>query len=221
MTWVAGLAGVAVLAFGTWVVVDQGDPPLPPAPIEDPSTTPSVDLEPTPSDEAAPSRTCSATELAGSHDHEMAIGLPEAVAETRIEIIEAAVECDYRALGALAIAAEDFFSYSFGDQAGDPGAFWRDRERDAKRLGEETSEYMRYLVQTLQLPYCEERGPDGKHYFVWPRVHCNDRTAEDWSDLEGLYPPAHIEQMRTGDSFLGFRVGILDDGDWVYFIAGD
>ena len=83
------------------------------------------------------------------------------------------------------------------------------------------SEYLRFLVQTLELPYCEEKSPDGQTYFVWPRVHCRARTAADWEDIRGLYPDELIDQMRTGDSFLGFRIGILEDGDWVYFIAGD
>lgn len=80
----------------------------------------------------------------------MAAGLPQAVADTRMAIIEAAIDCDYRELEELALD-----------------------------------------------------------------------TPADWEDIRGLYPDELIDQMRTGDSFLGFRVGILEDGDWVYFIAGD
>jgi hypothetical protein len=220
MKLLAGLVvTILVLAAGAYAVIEMNDiddpateqPPMTPAP-ETSTLTPT----PTPS----PSASCSATALAGSHDHEMAAGLPEAVAEIRIRVIESAIACDYETLEAIALAEGEGFSFSFGGDES-PARFWRQREREARRFDEPTSEYMRYLVSILELPYCKESGPDDKVYYVWPRVHCSARTASDWDDLEGLYTDEQIEMMRTGDSYLGFRVGILEDGDWVYFIAGD
>lgn len=221
MKWLVGLlVALAVLVAGALVVIsmNQGDPPLPPA---RPSASPAPTPTPTPTTVGEnPFLECSATPLAGSHDHETAAGLPQDVADTRMAIIEAAIECDYRRLQELALEGRDGFGYSFGVD-GPPATFWREREREAREQRAAASEYMRFLVQTLELPYCEEEGPDGETYFVWPRVHCRARTDADWEDIRGLYPDEMIEQMRTGDVFYGFRVGILADGDWVYFIAGD
>jgi hypothetical protein len=135
-------------------------------------------------------------------------------------ILASAVDCDYGFLEELALEGDPGFSYSYGVD-GTPARFWQARETEAANKEKPTSEYMRYLVSVLRLPHCKETGPDGKVYFVWPRVHCSARTAKDWDDLKGLYTDEQIDQMRTGDIYYGFRVGILEDGDWVYFIAGD
>lgn len=222
MKWIAGLlAALTMLAVGAYVVVDMNRPEGTDSPRSQPSPEGSPTLTPTPSTTGGVAfLECSATPLAGSHDHEMAAGLPPAVADTRMAVIEAAVDCDYRRLEELAIGGRPAFGYSFGLD-GSPATFWRAREREAREMRAAESEYLRFLVQTLQLPYCDEEGPDGERYFVWPRVHCRSRSASDWEDIRGLYPDEMIDQMRTGDTFYGFRVGILEDGDWVYFIAGD
>ena len=210
---------IVVLAAGAYAVIEMNDIDDPMT--EQPQVTPAPETPtPTPTSAPSPSATCSGTALAGTHDHEMAAGLPEAVAETRIRVIDAAVACDYEVLEEIALAEGEGFSFSFGGDES-PARFWRQREREARRFGEPTSEYMRYLVSILELPYCQEDGPDGEAYYVWPRVHCSARTASDWDDLEGLYTDEQIDMMRTGNSYLGFRVGVLEDGDWVYFIAGD
>src|SRR5687768_7485453 len=98
------LAVLAILVAGALVVIsmNQGDPPLPPAaPSPIPETTPSPSRTATVGNN--PFLECSATPLSGSHDHEMAAGLPEAVADTRMAIIEAATDCDYRRLEELAL----------------------------------------------------------------------------------------------------------------------
>lgn len=58
-------------------------------------------------------------------------------------------------------------------------------------------------------------------YYVWPRVHCSTRTSSDWDQVRDLYTDEEIEQMRDADAYYGFRVGIVENGDWIYFIAGD
>jgi hypothetical protein len=147
-------------------------------------------------------------------------GLPPEVRDTWGAILDAASACDYEKLETLALAGQSGFSYSYGVD-GSPAKFWAAREKEAANKDKPTSEYMRYLVSVIQLPYCEEDGPDGKHYFVWPRAHCSARTHADWQQLKGLYTQDQIDQMELGDLYVGFRVGILENGDWVYFIAGD
>lgn len=213
-------AAVLILGIGAFALVSLDEDP---APGPGPATTDGTDQpqpETTVSASESPSgeRTCSASGMQVSETDSSA--LPDPVAATRAAIIELAIDCQYEGLEGLALEGDPIFSYSFGDD-GSPARFWQQRERDARRNDAPTSEYMRYLVSILQLPHCVETPPDGKTYYVWPRVHCSDRTAEDWNDLEGLYPAEEIEQMRDGDIYYGFRVGILENGDWVYFIAGD
>jgi hypothetical protein len=219
MKWIAGLVVViVVLTVGAYAVVEMNRPEEPAAPLPSEITT-----TPTPSSVAesqSPNLKCSASPLAAAHDDDMAGELPEAVAETRMAVIDAAITCDYRRLQQLALGGREGFSYSFGVEES-PADFWRARERDARQQRAASSEYLRFLVQTLELPYCEEESPGGELFFIWPRVHCGARTPADWEHIRGLYPDELIDEMRTNDIFYGFRIGIVEDGDWVYFIAGD
>lgn len=218
---VIAVAAVSIIGVGAYAVtqLDGGPERISVVgPSEAPAASPSTEPSSTPSEEGP---RCSSSDLPGDNIALRTDGLPEEVQQTWFSIVQAAFACDYERLEALALQGREGFSYSFGIVDGTPSAFWSDRERHARRTGEKTDEYIRYLVETLALPYCEEDGPDGEHYFVWPRVHCSARTHADWKDLKGLYTPKQIDQMRTGDLYYGFRVGILEDGDWVYFIAGD
>ncbi|MDQ3963090.1 MAG: hypothetical protein M3277_04140 [Actinomycetota bacterium] len=215
------LIGILVGGITVYALVDREDTPAAEVPV--PSVAVETPLPETPTPTAA-ARACSATGLTVDASAN-AEGLPGPVAARRTEILEAAAACDYEELERLALEGGPF-GYSFGVEKS-PASFWRARERDARRLDRETSEYLRYLVEILHLPYCKERQDDGTGteteavYYVWPRVHCSARSVEDWDDLEGLYTDEQIEEMRKANIYFGFRVGILEDGDWVYFIAGD
>ena len=225
------LVGLVIGGVTVYVLSDTNeDSPLPPTTVTlSPTLSEPVDSTPSPSDDdASNENSCSAagldTILTTSEDPNE--GLPPPVAAMRSAILNAALDCDYEELERLALEGREFFSYSFGVEKS-PASFWRAREREARRSGQETSEYMRYLIEILQRPYCTERNDDGTGtdtkvtYYIWPRVHCSNRTAEDWNDLKGVYTNDQIQQMRAADLYYGFRVGILEDGDWVYFIAGD
>lgn len=223
MKLLAGLVvTIIVLAAGAYAVIETNEVDDLAPTVSSPTATPTTEPTPTP----VPSENDIVRGYCSAGDSQVAAydwpehGVPAAVEKMRSQIIVAAIACDYETLEEIALAEGEGFSFSYGGDES-PGRFWRQREREARRFGEPTSEYMRYLVSILDLPYCKESGPDGEVYYVWPRVHCSARTASDWDDLEGLYTDEQIEMMRTGDSYLGFRVGILEDGDWVYFIAGD
>lgn len=214
------IAVLAAAAGGAYLYISNDEEPVPvvtPPPTETASSTPTPEPSPTPSGSAA---VCSATDVTIASDAvENVANLPPAVFATWTSIVDLALNCDYEALEDLALQGTGF-SYSFGDD-GSPASFWRAREREARTRAEPTSEYMRYLVEVLQLPECRERSAEGETYVIWPRVHCSARADADWDDLEGLYTDDEIEQMRAGDIYYGFRVGILKNGDWAYFIAGD
>lgn len=154
---------------------------------------------------------CSAQEL--SADLEDQEGLPEPVVRTRTAIAEAAVDCDYTQLAAL--AGEDF-SYSFGAD-GDPVGHWRRGEASG-------AEPLRYLVELLRRPYGTVRPPEGSQY-VWPSAFAYDDWAdvpeEDREALKPLYDEEDFANYAQFGGYTGYRVGIDGGGDWLFFIAGD
>jgi hypothetical protein len=208
---------VSVLGVGAYVVVNMNDQPKPIG---------SATQAPSPRETATDSIECSAPRASGSGKVDLR-QLPDPVKQMRESIIEAATFCDYDELERLALIGKPYFSYTFGEDTGAPADFWRAREREALNGSPRAPRYMAYLVEMLDLPFCKEiqqggtGGAGDMVIYEWPRAHCSARTHADWQQLKGLYTQEQIDQMEMGDLYVGFRVGILEDGDWVYFIAGD
>ena len=149
---------------------------------------------------------CSAAGLSADLPADSA--LPARVADMRQEIADAAVECDFDALQALALQGETGFTYSYGGETS-AADFWAGAE-------EREEDVMRILVESLR--------QDGHEYqgnWVWPTAYTDSPTDADWEALEGLYPQDQLDSMRRSGSFLGYRVGITPAGDWIFFVAGD
>ncbi len=140
----------------------------------------------------------------GSPDEE----LPGPVAETRREIMEAAAAGDVQRLVELALAGRDSFSYSFGG-SNPPSP---DELREAWVT-------LPPLVEVLQLPHGTLESEE--IIYVWPSAAAGNPTEEDWAALSGLYSEEEIAQMRQFGGYIGFRVGITEDGDWIFAVAGD
>ena len=141
-------------------------------------------------------------------------GLPEAVAKKRAEIWTAARSADYSKVASL--VAPDGFEYTFGGPVeGGPAAYWQRLDQTTKDRPLPT------LVAILQLPYT--RDPQSGIY-VWP--HAFTRKASTMSPTEkaeltkalGMQAVKAYEQL---DSYLGYRAGIDEEGDWVFYVAGD
>ena len=139
-----------------------------------------------------------------------ASGLPAAVEETRLALLEAAQAGDYEALGDLAAPG---FRYTFGGPVeGGPVAYWQELERSGQGSPAET------LAKILELPYILSRG-----YYDWPWAY----TVADVADLSAherslLVPLGGVEQLFVeGTGYLGWRTGIAPDGSWTFFVAGD
>lgn len=157
------------------------------------------------------SRVCSA---AGS-DASLAAqdGLPDPVAQTRADIARAAAACDYEALARLGGAG---LTYSFGDE-GDAAGFWRRQEAAG-------AEPLRHLVELLARPHATVAPPDGTQY-VWPSAFAYDSwdaVPDDERDaLRPLYDDTDFADFAQFGGYNGHRVGIGEDGDWLFFVAGD
>lgn len=182
-----------------------------------PVGTPSQEASPTP----MPTPTgpeCSATGMSANLEQQ---DLPAVIAELRTQIAERAVECDYSGLEYLALRGDEPFTHSFGEGGSrstriSPAAYWM----RAERRGEDP---LRKMVQILDTNFCIEEVSDGSSYYFWPSVMCSDATDEDWRALErsGIYTDEELRQFEEFGSYIGYRVGIRSDGDWMVFVAGD
>jgi hypothetical protein len=138
--------------------------------------------------------------------------LPAAVADKRDAIVAAAHALDYDRLATLLDPAE--FSYSFGE-SGDPVGYWRrlEREGHVPIIGD-------YLPVILSAPSAK-RGD----IYVWPSVYGKPPsrwTAEERRWLRNnLYTEAEIRAFERLGDYLGWRVGIREDGTWLFFVSGD
>jgi hypothetical protein len=68
--------------------------------------------------------------------------------------------------------------------------------------------------------------PAGKQddIYVWPAAFAKQPsqwTAEDLEDLRILYSEEDIRSFEQAGGYLGYRVGIREDGTWLFFVAGD
>lgn len=218
----AGVVGAGLVAAATLTGDDSPSPAGTPAPSESPTPTAS----PTPSPGSPQSGDCSAVALQDqeiTYPQDPQPKLPPAVGEMRERIVDAALRCDYDALNALAVDGRDVFSYSFGDPDQEPGEYWRMIEEAEPRFREPV---LSLLVQTLDLSYCTQRfedldGEGMVTQYEWPSAHCDAPTGEQWAELEGLYTDEEIQSMKDFGGFIGWRIGILEDGDWISYIAGD
>lgn len=214
---VTGLAAAAVIAFGAIAAGalfgGEGLRPQPPAGPASPQ--PSLEATPTSTPTGPPEASCSAT---GMSPEPSAQDLPTAVARLRDLIVEAAVRCDYEELARLGTAGEGF-SHSFG-ASDDPAGYWEKVEEDP----ESKEEPMAMLVRTLDVSHCvEEATSAGVTLYAWPAAQCTNSTDEDYDSLiaSGLYTEKEVRLFRKGGGFLGWRIGITEDGDWLFFVAGD
>ncbi len=139
-------------------------------------------------------------------------GLPTAVATTRENIAKATDSQDYKTLAALTDPKE--FRYSFGKQT--PGGFASSMETIDKQYGKNTFLLIKKL---LSLPY-DKQGD----IYVWPAVFTKSSdkwTQEDIDMMKQIASDQEIEGYRQFGAYIGYRVGIREDGKWIYYLAGD
>jgi len=139
-------------------------------------------------------------------------GLPVAIAEMREAVFAAAVTCDWPTLASL-LGSE--FSYTFGIDT-DPIAYWQEREAAGEPV-------LYYLAELLNRPFGIQAAGD-QTYYAWPSAFVTEWSAVSSADREALRPLYDDDDFAGFAEFggyFGYRIGILDDGTWVYFIAGD
>lgn len=176
---------------------------------------------------------CSAAEL--SPEPTPQPELPEAVAELRAQLIEAAVACDYEALAAIAVDAEHFNeSFFIAPPDGTEGDARRAEFQEEAATAELLTHWrraeaaghgpLRFLVELLNRPHAVNEDAEPS-LFVWPSAfpyeRWDDVPTEDREALRPLYDDDAFEDFAAFGSYQGYRVGITADGEWSFFVAGD
>lgn len=164
-----------------------GDP-IPSIATTDPVTTPG----PTGS-----TASCSAAGLELGDDR--AGGVPEPVASTRMQIIEAALACNFERLEALAMAPDGAFQYSRTEESAGPAAqpaqFWRAREAEGDPI-------LASLVEILRTD------PDVKQV--------TDPEGPGSGSEDAYY---NFPGPGSPDDLLGYSTSITSTGDWIFFLG--
>lgn len=138
--------------------------------------------------------------------------LPAPVAQTRSDLFEAALDCDFETLGSIAARNEDGFGFSFDDEE-DPVAAWREadgRERTLDRLA-------RLLTAPVVVKH------EGGVTYAWPSVYTDAPTDEDYEALieTGAYTRREATAFQADGSYVGYRISIKADGTWNFYTVGD
>ena len=140
--------------------------------------------------------------------------LPAAVVAEREAIFTAARACDWEALRSLLGAG---FSYSFGIDT-DAIAYWQELEASG-------DDPMYYLAELLNRPFGVLEYDTDVTYFVWPSAFnqngWQDVPEADVEALRPLYADEDFAGFAAFGGYIGYRVGILEDGTWVFFLEGD
>lgn len=157
---------------------------------------------------------CSAT---GVPQPELAPDLPPAVAATARAIVDAASDCSFdRLAGIAATDGTPKLITSFGGGGVENLARWE----------EEGDGEMDTLVRLFGTSHTVTES-DGPEIYVWPAAFAYD----SWEDIPrehlvelidlGVYTEGEIDEMARFDSYAGWRIGIDENGEWLFFIAGD
>jgi len=180
---------------------------------------------------------CSATAMEIPADYPPSYAdLPDAVDRTRGMLMDAALGCDFRTLTAM---AQDIIDTDFDD-----AIFWGEARRvDWLIQYDKEADSLRSLALALTtVPtavFLEEEYDAATEtmvpiaYYSWPPVH---EPLGDGIGLEDVWDTGTLERVAAlnGQSvanlvassnefgaYLGFRVGIAEDGRWIFALAGD
>jgi hypothetical protein len=152
------------------------------------------------------------TTVAYSDDGSDPRDLTEPVKDKVTRIAEAAVGCN--ASGLAALAADDITT-TFGPGSGrEDIASWQPDDERFGIIGELFN--MTHQVTEMQ---------DGSRLYVWPAAFAYD----SWDDIPDaamdellrLYTQEELDQISLLGSYGGWRVGITESGEWIFFVAGD
>lgn len=159
--------------------------------------------------DTAPAASCSAQ---GAPIPEPAPGLPDAVADIRDDIASAASNCDLATLEAI---GGDRLRTSFGGGGVENLRLWE----------EEGNGQLDTLVHILAMSHGVVEFDDGDTIYVWPAAFSHDSwddiSDDELAELNAIYTAQELDQLAGFGSYAGWRIGIDQEGNWLFFVAGD
>ncbi|MGH8946618.1 MAG: hypothetical protein ACRDVL_10765 [Acidimicrobiia bacterium] len=139
-------------------------------------------------------------------------GLPLDVSAKAHAIVRFSAMCDFD--GLAGIAAPDFVT-SFGGGGVENLQRWEEEGRG--ELGT--------LLKLLGTSHGVIEGEHDPKIYVWPAALVYERwediPEEQLEELLAVYTEEELEQIAEYGSYAGWRIGIDEQGNWLYFIAGD
>jgi len=136
-------------------------------------------------------------------------GLPAPVAFIRTEIVEAATQCDYEALVELTAPG---FVHTLGGGTS-PVRTWVQAEQNREDV-------LAQIVAVLDTPYTTSLDDEGNTVFTWPGAFQDNPTDADWEAIIPIYNEEEVDLFRD-NGYVGMRVLITQNGDWIAAVAGD
>jgi hypothetical protein len=133
--------------------------------------------------------------------------LPAEVATTRAALLAAARATDWDAIGAL-IPTDVLFTFSYGGET-DAVAYYEGLEEDVAAR----------IVALLEGSFAQ-LGP----IVVWPELHARTPfalDAQERAELAEEYGADEVAAWEQGGAYLGWRLGITDEGSWIFLVRGD
>lgn len=176
-------------------------------------TTPSEPAsEPSDPTSEPPRGECSAAQVPGDMDPDFS-GLSGPAAETATTLLGAAIACDDETL----IAFAEGTNLTFGDSSAEE--FW------TLPGAEEHEDVYAILARLLTLVEAAELPASGEApaMYVWPRLQAGEDSDAAWQEVvdAGIVTQEQADQMRAGGGYMGWRLGITEDGTWQFFVGGD
>ncbi len=183
-----------------------------------PATTPSAEPSTT-GTASATTADAAATTLVGTGDCSTGTyttngahpgAAPVLVADLAGTLLSAAMTCDSPTL--VSIAAQDQTQLNV---AGDLPA------EEALGLPDVESRYLA-LATVLSKTDPARVTWEGQQVWVWPAAAAGAPTEADWADLVAadMFTDDELAQMRDSGVYTGWRVGLSESAEWVFFLAG-
>jgi hypothetical protein len=137
--------------------------------------------------------------------------LTEPVKEKLTRIAEMAAGCN--ATGLAALASDDIVT-TYGPGSGPEDiASW---QPDDERFG--------IIAELFNMTH-GVTGEDGSRIYVWPAAFAYETWDEipdaAMDELLRIYSQEELDQISLLGSYGGWRIGITEAGEWIFFVAGD
>jgi hypothetical protein len=145
--------------------------------------------------------------------------LPEPVRRLHDRLVEAARSGDAERLRPFLGLGDDMTQLSFGEIDGDPIEFLKGLSGDS-----EGQEILAILEEVLNAGFVHLEPGTPNEIYVWPYffgIPLDELDARQKVELFKIVTAGDLEDMKQFGTYIFYRVGIMPDGRWAFFVAGE